>query len=382
MWCLVILSLALAGRASTLQFPGDAGTNEYKRAKVLIEQLGDRQFVKREAAAKALSEMNAAAATALWEGLAAADAEVQRRCKELLTDAVTADWKRRGDAFEVDAKGERFHRLPMYDRYVQLAGKDSSARKLFAAMLRANGELLAEAAGGKKSSQAYYDECDRLLRAPGGKTDSCELSGRLAVLFLLSSGLTDEKAKVTASKGASHLLAGKLVSDALQANGAGPAFRRLLVGWAKTRDLSDTGTVVHLLFGVQQHQLVDALPLVEKIGSDRSAPPWARALALEVLVDLMGKKSVAILEKLFREEAATTRGADQAEGRVGDHALGHAITIRGAQSKDFGLQRETAAISILGPQGASRTLNFYYFNSPAEREAALKRWEQEERKKD
>ncbi len=378
MWRLMVLSLSLAippDGAPAPRFPGDVGTPEYRRAKVLIEQLGDGQFARREAAAKALLEMEGAAATALREGLSAGDVEVRRRCKELVPRAAAADWRRRADAFEADAEDRQAHRLPMYERYAQLAGKDAAARRLFASMVRANGELLARAAREKEVREAYHDECNRLLGESAEAKDLPQANGRLAVLFLLSSGLAGEKVDFRPSKGVSYLFPSPLVSDALRAKAGGPAFRRLLLAWAETRDLADRGTAVHLLFGIQRHRLKEALPLVETIAKSGAAPPWARAFAVEVLADLGGKESYPVLEKLFREEAVTTKGGGEAEGRVGDHALGHAIRIQGAQPQDCGLRRETEPISVLGPQGESRTINFYYFDTPGQREQALKRWE-------
>jgi hypothetical protein len=380
MWRLLVVSLSLAfppDGASAPRFSGDAGTPEYGRAKALIEQLGDERFARREEATKALQEMGAAAAAALRESLAAPDDEVRRRCQQLLPQAAAADWRRRADAFEADAEGRQSHRLPLYERFVQLAGKDAAARKLFAAMLRSNGELLAEAARGVKTGEAYHHECDRLLHELAEKETPSQASGRLAILLLISSGLRDEKVDFQASKGVSYLVASPLVSDSLKSEATGPAFRRLLLAWAETRNLADRGTAVHLLFGIQKHRLKEALPLAEKIAKDRAAPPWARAFAIEVLAELGGKESLAALEKLLHEEAATTIGGGQEEGRVGDHALGQAITIQGARHGDYGLRRATEPMSVLGPLGVQRTIAFFYFDTPRQREEALKRWEKE-----
>jgi hypothetical protein len=376
-WLLIVLSLSLA--CSAPRFSGDAGTPEYSRAKTLIAQLGDQRFARREEATKALRDMEAAAATALRKGLLVDDAEIRHRCEKLLPRAVAADWRRRADAFEADVEGRWFHCLPMYDRYVQIAGKDAPARKLFAAMVRANGTLLAQGARGNKTAVGYSGECESLFRDLAEGKKPAQANGRLAVLFLVSSRLTGEKVSGQSSKGVSYLLPSPLVSDSLKADATGLAFRRLLLAWAETRDLSDRGTAVHLLFGIQIHRLKEAIPLVERIAKTDKAPPWARAFAVEVLVDVQGKECRGSLEKLLREEAVTTRGAGQEEGRLGDHALGHALVEKGKNPQDYGLKRATP-IAIRGPRGESRTIQFYFFDTPGQRKDALEQCETDKKK--
>src|SRR5262249_55247585 len=150
-WCLPrsqimrpLLSLTLlATSALAGPQPGAPGTPEYARASELVKQFGDSQFTTRETAAKKLFEMGPAALPALHDGTKAGDEEVRTRCAALIPKVKAAERNRRADAYVADVDGEEKHELPLMTEFEKAVGKpNAAARKLFADMVRTNGELL------------------------------------------------------------------------------------------------------------------------------------------------------------------------------------------------------------------------------------------------
>ena len=168
--------------------PGDPGTPEHRKAADLVKQLGHARYAVREAAARQLVEMGGAAAAALREGQKSTDEEVRARSVTLLAQAITLDWQRKADAYLADADGKQIHALPLLADFEKLLGKpDAEARKLFAAMLKANGPLLETTATDPEGSPQGTADRVRCSRRPIGsgsgqiKIDPAEIA---SVLFV------------------------------------------------------------------------------------------------------------------------------------------------------------------------------------------------------
>jgi hypothetical protein len=379
-------------------FPGDAGTPEHQRARQLVGRLDSTMFRERDEAQKQLGNLGPAALVALKEGAASPDLEVRSRCRLLLPAARSADWARRADAFERDTRAEYLHRLPLRDRFEKAVGTVPGARRLYAEIVRREGVLLEEVvAAGNAGLEAYQARCARLesaLSVPAAAAERKSSEAELAAPCLASLALRDSHGEKNATEKPSsvaRLLASPPAFAALQDKEFGPAFRRLLLAWLEgyelnTPNVDEVRVAIASLNVVRVHRLKEALPAAEKIAGNEYAPPWLRAFAVEILAQEGAESSLPVLEKLFDTPGSPiTRGGGAEEGRVGDHALGHALHIRGLVQSDYSLLRkkESAKMGIELPGGRVYEMRFFYFRSPEERQQALLRWSAEAaRKKD
>jgi RNA polymerase sigma factor (sigma-70 family) len=361
--------------------PGDPGTSEYRRAKELVDQLGSPRFRVRADAEKGLTELGPAAAGALRDGLKNSDEEVRTRCERLIPSATAADWKRRADLFEVDTAGRFRLDLPLRQQFEQAVGTGPGARRLFAAMVRDEGNLLEAGGGGMGSLATYGRACDRVREALAEAKEPVKVPGtKLAALFLISTSLRAGKAERQLLTNVSDFLTAAGLSEAIKDKQTGEAYRKLLVAWAKTRDTppptADRRESIHLLHGTLAHRLIELLPFADAVSRDREAAPWLRAFAVEVIATVGGAEAGRILNALRSEEAVTTLpGGRSEEGRVGDHALAHSIRLTGLEPADYGFQLEKSPITITGPGTSSHQISFYYFAHPDDRRRAWEKWD-------
>jgi hypothetical protein len=107
----------------------------------LVRRLGDPSFAEREGASAAILRLGRSAVPALEGGLKDSDAEVRRRCAELLPLARRSDLEIRFDQFTA-AAGDGPAPLPGWAHFRQLAGDDRAARLCFVALGRADHQLL------------------------------------------------------------------------------------------------------------------------------------------------------------------------------------------------------------------------------------------------
>jgi hypothetical protein len=113
-------------------------------AEALVRQLGDPAYKMREEAAQKLVRMGRRAEAALKRGLWDTDAEVRRRCEQLLPPALQGE--ARIVAFLRDEDGRGGKALPGWERFTSIVGTGRDARLFFADMWRADPDLM-EGAG-------------------------------------------------------------------------------------------------------------------------------------------------------------------------------------------------------------------------------------------
>ncbi len=99
----------------------------------LVEQLGAAEFADREAAAKTLREMGMKAEAALRAGLKSESPEVRERCSKLLTDIRADARDSLAKNFKPDGTDDPDN--PIWKRFKTVAGRDKSARALFAHLI-------------------------------------------------------------------------------------------------------------------------------------------------------------------------------------------------------------------------------------------------------
>jgi len=108
----------------------------------LVEQLGDKKFAVREAAHRKLLQLGPIAFDAVEAGLSDTSAEVRQRCKQIYRILQYQRQQKQLEEFVQDVDGKKGTSLPGWNRFRKIAGNDLASRKLFAAMWKAEPELL------------------------------------------------------------------------------------------------------------------------------------------------------------------------------------------------------------------------------------------------
>jgi hypothetical protein len=379
------ISLTCSLAASAAPPPGAPGTPEHARAGELVKQLGDARFATREAAAKKLFEMGPAALPALQDGTKSGDEEVRDRCTALIPKVKAAEQNRRADAYVADVESKQKHDLPLLAEFEKAVGKpDAAARKLFAEMVRTNGELLELAATDpKRGKEAQLSRAktllDQLRQQP--KPTKIDVADLAAVL------LVDSATGAEPGPGAEATIqllywfnetVGKIGKD------VGPEVRRLVVRWADVRwglfkdprYREVANGFFHVIFQAPYPEIV---PVLVKIARSREAGPWAMA-AMRVMALMDGKEAAAALEKIMLDKSLTFKaiGRDHRtrELRLGDYALAFSLQKHNRKFTDFGLKgQEWLGWSNAGEEASG--YDFLEFASEEARTKAIQKWKEE-----
>jgi hypothetical protein len=287
-------------------------------------------------------------------------------------------WRRRAAAYAADLKGSLLHSLPLQRTFEELAGSGPEARKLFAAAVRANGPLLRQVAedpvAGRKSYQA---RCRQLHALATGRGEVAKVpAGDLAALLLASAALRHDKTDWRQPTHVAHLFGAPALRAAVRDREKGKAVRRLLVAWARGRNVAELLSLQWFLCLVQSAELKEGLPVVRGlIRNERASPINLRALGVVVLGKVGGKGVAAELHKLWDDKAVLFTARDGPKARLGDQALAASVRLAGKEPKDFHLASMT--VLLRAPGGWTVKLPLYWFTSDADRRAGLKKWQAE-----
>src|SRR5262249_39994542 len=226
----ILILVLTSGLAKADPRPGDEGTPEFQKAATLVKQLGDKRYSAREAAAKQLIEMGPAAFPALTAGTKSEDEEVRNRSIALLPQAKAAEWKRRATAYLADTEGQQKHDLPLRAEWDKMIGKpDVGSRKLFAEMVKTNGELLEKMDADRKAGMtACADRCKIVLAQSRTHTGQikAELGDVAAILFVDT--LAPARSDWALRAFPAQLLANPTTVEAIDSADTGPVVRKLL----------------------------------------------------------------------------------------------------------------------------------------------------------
>ena len=366
--------------------PGDPGTAEYKKAAELVQQLGHPQFAVREAAAKKLVEMGQAALAALQDGAKSGDAEVRARSAALLPQAKAAEWKRRADAYVADVDGKQKHDLPLLAEWDRLIGKpDAATRKLFAEIVRTNGDFLEAAATDRnKTAEVCAARCEAVfqkVRTPKGQLKA-EPGDLAAVLFVDS--LAPTRMTVRTQVVPAWLLRNAGLAEALGGKETGSAVRRLVARWAGAQPANSPATPIAFAeFAdlTRKHPFPEAVPVLAKLAGDKKTPRFLiqRLLAVEALGAVGGTEAAAALAALVPDATVMFRtgGPNGPDGPpFGDQALAASLRLHGKKVEDYGLTRsEQMFVAVFGMDRIPMTV--YGFRDADARAKAVKRWRDE-----
>jgi hypothetical protein len=364
--------------------PGDEGTPEYRAASELVGQLGHAKFAVREAAAKKLLEMSGAAIPALQAGTKSADEEIRSRSTALLPKAQSIEWGRRADAFLANADSKQKHDLPLLDEWEKLTGKpDAGSRRLFSDMVRSSGSLLQLAATDRAAAVTVLSTRSEALldtvRVKGTQVEAP--AGEVAALLFTQCVLKDRPIVGVQTEDDNepfNLLANPAVTMALDAKETGPAFRRLVVRWAESRPRADT--MSRLFFAVLAHRHpfpeADSHLIRLATGPENDRPRW---VAIEALGRSGSKPAVAKLTELLSDKTAIfeDRGKQDARHQIRDCALAALAKSQGKNPTAYGLTSHLSTEISFGGDADVFTLRLFGFNTAADRERGIKKWQDE-----
>jgi hypothetical protein len=344
----------------------------------LVRQLGDDSFEVRRAAGEKLAALGAAAVSAVRAGLKDRDPEVRRQCRLLLPRLLAADREAKFKAFLADTEGKQKHDLPGWKRFGQVVGTKPAERRLFVRAVRADVALLETAQGEVKGGNALLAKrCADLqlhLITPERKAT---IVGELAALaFVLTDArLSIERRSLAQFHAGMETLANR--PPILKEVRADPALCKLLLAALKQRSAPAPDKALSAAQALSLKGAVDwALPLA----TDRKAPAGTRAAAL-LLIGALGDRRVS--DRLAPLLTDTTVVGSRALGRarlsaeVRDVALAALIQLHGQSTADYSYPYSRAVPGLkVVPEAACLG-----FTSPAEREAAFKRWRERTTKK-
>ena len=358
--------------------PSEEGSPEHQKATALVKLLGDKRYATRETAAKQLVEMGPAAVPALMAGTKSEDEEVRNRSVALLPMAKAAEWKRRAAAYLADTEGKQKHELPLLDEWEKLMGKpDTGSRKLFAEMVKTNGELLEKATDRKAAAAACSARCKVVLaqaRTHKGQI-KVELGDIAAILFVDT--LVPKMSDWSTRAFPAHLLANPTVPETVDAADIGPVFRRLIVKWVDVRPGKDQTAWQQFALVARKKPFAEAGPALIKMAKDKTADVFTvRVLAIEALGKVGGKEAAAALAEIVPEKTSLF-GGGQNENQVGDVALAASLTMHGKKLAEFGLRNNFGIGFSSGDGEEPISITLHGFMNAGDRDKAIKKWKEE-----
>jgi HEAT repeats len=363
--------------------PGEEGSADFEKATALVKQLGDARFAVREAAGKQLIEMGGLAVPTLTAGTKSTDEEIRTRCSALLPKAKAAEWNRRADAYL--ARPDVKHDLPLLTEWDRFIGKpDLGSRKLYAEILRTNGELLEQAAiGSVEGRTALTARCREVLaRVRGDRQQLPAGIGELASLFFVHRRAVNGPAEWSDSDHPSDLLGNPDLAEGIKAKDIGPAFRKVLVDWAEARPTDDVRCEQYFGLAVRDNPFPEAVPILSRWArSDKESRLNVRAVAFDALGKIGTREAKATLADLIEDKTLISKGNGN-EMRLGDHALAALVASAGKKPEDFGLNSDLQVLFKTPGQSQPAPFAVYTFPTNDARNRGLEKWKAETAKKD
>jgi HEAT repeat protein len=365
-----------------LTLAADEKAPEQKQAAELVKQLGHPKYTVREAAAKRLLDLGPSAVAAIAEGTKATDEEVRNRCIALLPQAKAVEWKRRSAAFLADAEGKQKHDLPLLADWEKLVGKlDTGSRKIFADMIRVDGELLEAVAADKKTaSKLCTDRCKIVLaEVRTGKGQIKADRGDIAAVLFVDT-LSPMQYDWSSQAFPCNLLGNPTLIESLGDTEVGPVFRRLLMKWAETRPSHDSFAFQRFASLVQKKPFPEAGAYLAKLAKDKKADVLSvRLLAVQALGKVGGREAAEALAELVSETTPLFNGGGfgNEEYRLGDSAFAALLTMNGKKLADYGLRHQGGIGFGTGDGDEIISLELHSFGNADERAKAIKKWKDE-----
>jgi hypothetical protein len=369
---LTLFSVVAAARANVARLTPE----QAEEARALVRRLGDRSFKERETATKKLMELGRAGIPILEQGAKDSDTEVRRRSERLLELAQRSDTEVALALYMSRKDDSRLLKLPSYERFGKLVGKDDASKKLFVDMYCAEGSMLAELDSDPKGfSTKFTAHCQKIqqnLYTPWGQANPLPHHQVVALIFMATDPHVSKDVQTFYMM--NNLFYQPSVKQGFQENAGS---RRLLVTFLEQR--SNAQTAQQVFYIAKQLGLKEAVPMAVKVLEDKAANQYARGMAVLFIGQMGGKEHQKTLEKLLEDRTAigavNIGGGGKINAQVRDVALAALIMTSGQSLWDYDFPYMK---NFRGYRGGDLNLPPYYygFNDDAGRDAALKKWKE------
>jgi hypothetical protein len=352
----------------------------------LVRRLGDESYPVREQASKELLRLGLAARDALLAGARDPDAEIRRRCRDLLPTILEADRSARLEAFIADQEGKHQHDLPGWRRFRQVAGNGPAARQLFIAMCRLDPVFLADAEEALEHTGGPGGEADREGRRAGEQCAalSAQLFQKIygrpmrygpslepteVALLLLVAGDPRTQMPPQPRQMVVNFLYQPSIRAALLGKDHLP-FKKLVVAWME-RQTDDEDAAQQMFFAVQNLELREGLELALKVLKGRSLKGRGLAGALTSVGRLGGRQHLPVLEPFLDDRTVVGNfnlGREGGVTEVRDVTLAMMVQLTGQDHREYGFvfSQHDSHLKFFA--------NFLGFHNEQERARALARW--------
>jgi hypothetical protein len=377
------LTAALFAGVAPAAPPAPLDPAEHRRAQELVRQLASPRYREREQAALELVKMGRTARLALQEGKKAADPEVHSRCEQLLPQALALDLAFRLEQFLKDPDGKHRHDLPLWKEFREKVGADETARKLYAEMVKANGEILEMVADEPNRlaervharAQDMYQEMfgDRVVQRGGGFRAPTTNNAELCCLLFAAA---QPAYKPTGPDWAlANLYAHPGFGNQLKEVRTGGPYRKLFIAYLDAR--IDDNTINNSIWFMCQFRVREGADVIARaLKAGKATQAQTRAAALCCIGTLGNRDHIPQIAGLFQDDAEV--GAFAARNvsgtvKVRDVALAMTIHLSGRNPKDYGFPVWSVYSNSMIP------FNQLGFPSNEERAAAFRKWDEESR---
>jgi hypothetical protein len=380
-WALFLLLGFLAGIATTSA--AETTRKVPERLEALVARLGSPSFEEREEATRELAEMGRTAEVALREGTKHADAEVRRRCQELLAVATRTEMEIALDDYLADGDTKHLLKVPAWKNFSKVVGDSASSRNLFVKMCSAEGSLLALAEKDPKAASAKLSqrcmEMQQMVRTGLGIQTNMVSTENLAVFLYLGAD-----SRINSAAGNTHFT---YVYNFLNQQPAKQTFendaaaRKLLVNYVKNN--KNTATIYLNIYIIQNFQLKEATDTLIDMATAKTTAASYRAQALCALPRLSANDKVDKLQPLLSDTTTVangTRNTVRFTTQVRDVALAMSIILSGEDITTYPfpiLNQQIQQIPAWKNNPIAACSPYYLgFTDDKERAAAFKMWEE------
>ena len=349
----------------------------------LVRQLGDDAYQVRQQALQQLSELGLKAQDALMAGLKDSDPQVRRQCRWILSDVMEGEFQQRVQAFLADTEDKQPHRIPGWERFREVIGKDADARKLFVEMLKSERSLIESlAAGPAAAGEGLTLRLRQLMLAmqsPDPKVRKVPSLGTVAALLFV---LSDPKVEPPNQNEDSYLQNFIQQGDFQKALTEGP-FKpgvRKLVGQWMLRPGSDNNLYMKFHLTIQ-YDLKEGLEPAIRILRDRQANrAHFRIQAMGIVAKMGGKEYAGLLDSLLDDKTDLFNGQiapnKTVKVQIRDVALGWLIHLTDQDHAQYGMDGAKNDFEQVKKNAKHYQPNYVQMGFPddAKREEAIKKW--------
>jgi hypothetical protein len=379
----LVLGLTLLSHSAGSSDPTEPAGAEQKKALELVRQLGSDLYEEREKASEQLQRLGLAARPALEKGSTDEDAEIRRRCQDLLPAVMEIDLRNRIAAFLADKEGKCTHNLPLWPAFRKAVGDDVVARQLFAEMVQGEtlsflldcadspdrqGELLERFA--RRAQQKMYQQVPGKIPGQFGALQERQLShGDFAALLFIGGEAKSGGGREQAPYIISSMLYQPFARPALSEGPQAPALRKLLIRWMNNQ--TNENVILQLTQSAQNLGLKESNDYLLSVIRDKKVRGIYMAQVVINLGRMNNKEHIPVLETLLEDQ--TQLGQIQfnkvrGNTELRDVALSMLVQLTGQSHKDYGFSFLAEHANLVWAP------NYAGFTTSEQREAAHKKW--------